>query len=204
MHPQTMGVCQTNWVKTFSAIPLDHVLERHQVCIMKCGQMVLGWGRSLSAWCPKVSSGTFTLSSVFHAIQEAKPKRLLLTVLWKTSEATSNLLYHCWNFLRNIEWPCNFKKKKKKRIGEEQRGGWKKALLPNCDLNWDWHQQTFPHQPLAHLVQTKQIEDLFCQWDHLAFLFMLQKEPVPVSHQSTRLLVAGLCCSFWLALIWDF
>lgn len=171
---------------------------------MRGGQVVLGWGRGLSAWCPKVSPETLPLSSVLFAIQAAKPKRLLLTVLWKKGEAISNLLYHCWNFLWNIEWPCNFKKKKKIEDRGRTERGVKKALLPNCDLNWDWHQQTFPHQPLAHLVQTKQIEDLFCQWDHLAFLFMLQKEPVPVSHQSTRLLVAGLCCSFWLALIWDF
>lgn len=155
MHSQTMGACQTNWVKTFSAILLDHVLERHQVCIMKCGQMMLGWGRGLSAWCPKVSSGIFTLSSVFRAIQEAKPKRLLLTVLWKTSEAISNLLYHCWNFLRNIEWPCNLKKKKKiEDRGRAERGVkkspaaklWFKLRLASADISTSAFSTSGPDQ----------------------------------------------------------
>lgn len=171
---------------------------------MRCGQIVLGWGRGLSAWCLKeflLKLFLFPVASVQFRQQNLKgcssqsygkqvrPYQFIVSLL--------KLFKEHWVALQL---------KKKKKIEDRGRAerGVKKALLPNCDLNWDWHQQTFPHQPLAHLVQTKQIEDLFCQWDHLAFLFMLQKEPVPVSHQSTRLLVAGLCCSFWLALIWDF
>lgn len=71
------------------------------------------------------------------------------------------------------------------------------------DINWACHQQTFPQQPVAYLVQTKQGEDVFCQQNHLGFFFMLVEKSVPVIHQSIRLLVTGFCYSLSLPLILD-
>lgn len=168
-------------------------------------QLVFRWGRGLNAW--HLEEFLLTLLWFPYYVGCRAWKAAPHSSIERKQGSFQLVLFICsllklffFFFFRSTEWVSNLKKKNS-GWGESKEG---KMQLPNCDLNWDWHQQTFPHQPVAHLVQTKQIEDLFCQWDHLAFLFMLQKEPVPVSHQSTRLLVAGLCCSFWLALIWDF